>query len=59
MHWLRYLQPTALDAGSVVVAHGFIWPMAHRVLVPGPGIEPVSPAVAGRFFFFFFVQADS
>ena len=29
---------------QLVVAHGLMWDL------PGPGIEPVSPALAGRFF---------
>ena len=29
--------------GSVVVAQGLSCPVACEILVPGPGIEPVSP----------------
>ena len=35
--------------GSVVVAHGLSCPAACGILVPRPGIEPVSPAQEGRF----------
>ena len=35
--------------GSVVVVHGFSCPMAHGILVPRPGVEPVPPVLAGRF----------
>ena len=42
--WAQQLQCT----GSVVVAHGLSCPAAMWDL-PGPGIEPVSPALAGRF----------
>ena len=37
-------------ASSVVVAHGFSCSAACGILVPQPGIEPVSPALEGRFF---------
>ena len=36
-------------AGSVVAALGFSCPAACGSLVPGPGIEPTSPALEGRF----------
>ena len=35
---------------SVVVACGLSCPVACGILVPQPGIEPVSPALKGRFF---------
>ena len=35
-------------AGSVVVAHGLSWSVACGIF-PRPGLEPVSPALAGRF----------
>ena len=35
--------------GSVVVACKLSCPVACGILVPGPGIEPVSPALEGRF----------
>ena len=34
---------------SVVVAHGLSCPMACGILVPRLGIEPMSPALAGKF----------
>ena len=34
---------------SLVVAHGLSYPAACGILVPGPGTEPMSPALAGRF----------
>ena len=36
-------------AGSVVVAHRLSCLEACGLLVPGPGIEPKSPALAGDF----------
>ena len=36
-------------AGSVVVAHGLSCPVACGILVPRPGIEPVSPALQDGF----------
>ena len=36
-------------SGSVVVAHGLSCSEACGIF-PGPGIEPVTPALAGRFF---------
>ena len=36
-------------AGSVVVAHRLSCYTARGILVPGPGIEPVSPALQGGF----------
>ena len=36
-------------AGSAVVAHRLSCSMARGILVPGPGMEPVSPELAGRF----------
>ena len=35
--------------GSVVVARHLSFSMAYETLVPEPGIEPVSPALQGRF----------
>ena len=35
---------------SVVAAHGLSCPVACGILVPRPGIEPVSPALEGGFF---------
>ena len=35
--------------GLVVAVHGLSWAMACRLLVPGPGIKPISPALEGRF----------
>ena len=37
-------------ASSVVVARGLSCPTACGILVPQPEIEPVSPALEGRFF---------
>ena len=37
--------------GSEVVVHGRICFMACGLLFPGPGIDPLSPALAGRFLF--------
>ena len=34
---------------SVVVAQGLSCPVAYGILVPRPGIEPVSPALEGGF----------
>ena len=34
---------------SFVVVGGFSCPTACGVLVPGPGLEPTSPALEGRF----------
>ena len=36
--------------GSLVVALGLSGPSACGILVPGPGIKPVFPALQGRFF---------
>ena len=36
-------------AGSVVVSHGLSCSVACGILVLGPGIEPVPPALAGGF----------
>ena len=33
----------------MVVAHGFSCPEACGILVPRPGIKPMSPALAGGF----------
>ena len=35
--------------GSAAVGHGLSCPMARGILAPGPGIEPVSTALAGGF----------
>ena len=37
------------SAGPVVVAHRLSCPAACGTLVPQPGLEPVYPALAGRF----------
>ena len=43
------MQPKQLHrVGSLVVLHGLSWPMVCRILVPQPGIKPVSPALEGR-----------
>ena len=34
---------------SVVAAHGLCCCRAHGIFVPRPGIEPMSPALAGEF----------
>ena len=39
--------PECVD--SVVEAHRLSCPVACGILIPGPGIEPMSPALAGRF----------
>ena len=39
------VDPGLYSTGSVVVAHGISWDP------PRPGIEPVTPALAGRFFY--------
>ena len=41
-HWLQHVS-------SDVVGRGISGSIAHDVLVPGPGIEPVSPALTGGF----------
>ena len=35
--------------GSLVGAQGLSCPVAHGTLAPGPGIEPASPELQGRF----------
>ena len=35
--------------GSTVVVHRLSCPVACGILVPRPGIEPMSPVLAGRF----------
>ena len=35
--------------GSVVTVHGLSCSVACGILLPGPGIEPMSPALQGRF----------
>ena len=48
--WLRSCRALAPQCmGSGVVAHGPSCPAACGILVPGPGIEHVSPALAGKF----------
>ena len=48
--------PVLQSIGSVIVAHrlssGGRWVLVALLLwdLPGPGVEPVSPALAGRFF---------
>ena len=42
---------SSCGTGSVAVARGFSHPEACGILVPPPGIKPVSPALQGRFFF--------
>ena len=34
---------------SLAGAHGLSCPVARRILVPQPGIQPTSPAMEGRF----------
>ena len=41
---------SACGVGSVVVMHGLRCSAACRILVPQPGIKPVSSALQGRFF---------
>ena len=41
--------PGLWGTGSVVVEHRLSCPEACGILVPRPGIEPVSPALAGKF----------
>ena len=51
-HWGDFSCCRALalgHMGSVVVAYSLSCPVACRSLVPGPGIEPVSSALAGEF----------
>ena len=45
--WLHWILVAAL--GIFVAACGSSYSMAHGILVPQPGIEPVSPAMEGRF----------
>ena len=45
---LLFLQTLGTHA-SVVVVCRLSYPAACRILVPGPGLEPVSPALADRF----------
>ena len=40
--------PARACTGSVVVLHGLSYPAACGILVPGPGIEHESPALAGE-----------
>ena len=35
--------------GSLVVTHRLSCPLAYGILIPRPGIEPVSPVLEGRF----------
>ena len=49
LQWLLLLRSTGSRlVGSVVVAHGLSCSTACGIL-PGPGIEPMSPALAGEF----------
>ena len=41
---------SSCGVGSVVVVHGLRCSAACRILVPQPGIKPVSSALQGRFF---------
>ena len=36
--------------GSVLVVYGLSCPVACGILVPQPGVKPVSPTLAGGFF---------
>ena len=45
LQWFVLLQST----GSIVVAHGLSCSKARGIFLPGPGIKPVSPVLAGRF----------
>ena len=46
----RAQAPRLQSTGSVVVAHGLGCSSVIKWNLPGPGIKPVSPALAGRFF---------
>ena len=37
------------SCGSVVTVCGLHCPLAYEILVPQPGIKPLSPALEGRF----------
>ena len=61
--WLPLLSAGSRHPGSVLVAVGLERGLSSGTRaqllcsmwnLPGPGIQPVSPALAGRFFFFFF-----
>ena len=43
------MAPGLRSTGSVVAEHGLSCPAACGILVPRPGIEPVSPVSAGGF----------
>jgi len=46
--WMQREEGMRLDSGPIVVAQGFLpWGMWD---LPGSGIKPVSPALAGGFF---------
>ena len=48
--WAYRCRALALQCtGSVVLVHGLSCPAACMILLPRPGIEHVSPALAGRF----------
>ena len=48
LRWFRVLRSTGSRCmDSVVVVHRLSCPLACGVLDPGPGIEPVSSALAG------------
>ena len=48
--WLLLLWSTGSRAqASVAAVHGLSCSVTSETLVLGPGIEPVSPALAGRF----------
>ena len=52
LQWLLWLWSIGPRAGSVAVAHRPSSSMARGILVPRPGMEPVSPELAGRFLTF-------
>ena len=50
LQWILLLQLVGSRArASIVVAHRFSCPVSCGILVPNPGIEPMSPALAGGF----------
>ena len=49
--WLLFLQRAGSGhMGSVLVVYGPSCPVACGILVPQPGVKPVSPTLAGGFF---------
>ena len=50
-HWRGFscTAPVLGLAGPVILVRGLSYPVPCGILVPGPGIEPVSPALEGRF----------